>query len=93
MTKGELANILLKKFNDMSKVNSDFIVSSFRYLNPQLDSVIYNKYELVCYLADEWYSDNITKEVIDIKWNKFYDYYNDDDGLYYGLEDEDGYLL
>lgn len=93
MIKGDIVNILLNKFNNLSKEQANFIISSFRFLNPRLQSVIYNKYELVCYLADEWYADNITKEVIDVKWNKFYNYYNDDNGLYYGFEDENGYLV
>lgn len=91
MTKGDIVNILLKKFDGMSKTSSELLISVFRYLNPQLETVIHNKYELVCYLADEWYANNITKEVIEAKWNKFYDYYNDVDGLFH--EDEDGYLL
>ena len=36
---------------------------------------------------------NITNEVVEAEWNKFYDYYNDVDGLFYGLEDENGYLI
>ena len=91
MTKGDIVNILLKKFDVMSKTSSELLISVFRYLNPQLETVIRNKYELVCYLADKWYANNITKEVIEAKWNIFYDYYDDVDGLF--NEDEDGYLL
>ena len=91
MTKGDLVNILLKKFDVMSKTSSELLISIFRYLNPQLETVIRNKYELVCYLADKWYANNITKEVIEAKWNIFYADYNDVDGVF--NEDEDGYLL
>ena len=37
----------------------------------------------MCYLADKWYTDNITKEVVETEWDKFYDYYDDVDGLFH----------
>lgn len=77
----------------MSKTHSELLISVFEYLNPKLETVIHNKHELACYLADKWYTDNITNEVVEAEWNKFYDYYNDIDGLFYGLEDENGYLI
>ena len=77
----------------MSKTHSELLISVFEYLNPKLETVIHNKHELACYLADKWYTDNITNEVVEAEWNKFYDYYNDVDGLFYGLEDENGYLI
>lgn len=75
----------------MSKTHSELLISVFEYLNPKLETVIHNKHELACYLADKWYTDNITNEVVEAEWNKFYDYYNDVDGLFH--EDENGYLI
>ena len=91
MNKEEIITFVIKKFNEMSKPGLKLLISVFTYLNPELETVIHNKYELACYLADKWYTDNITKEVIEAKWNIFYDYYDDVDGLF--NEDEDGYLL
>ena len=93
MTKNEIITFVVKKFNEMSKTHSELLISVFEYLNPKLETVIHNKHELACYLADKWYTDNITNEVVEAEWNKFYDYYNDVDGLFYGLEDENGYLI
>lgn len=93
MTKNEIITFVIKKFNEMSKTHSELLISVFEYLNPKLETVIHNKHELACYLADKWYTDNITNEVVEAEWNKFYDYYNDVDGLFYGLEDENGYLI
>lgn len=92
MKKEEIINFVLNKFNKMSKEESELLISVFIYLNPELETVVYNKYELTCYLADKWYYDGIIKEIVELKWNKFFDYYNDVDGLFYGLEDENGYL-
>lgn len=93
MTKNEIITFVVKKFDEMSKTQSELLISVFTYLNPELETVIHNKHELACYLADKWYTDNITNEVVEAEWNKFYDYYNDIDGLFYGLEDENGYLI
>ena len=93
MTKNEIITFVIKKFNEMSKTHSELLISVFEYLNPKLETVIHNKHELACYLADKWYTDNITNEVVEAEWNKFYDNYNDIDGLFYGLEDENGYLI
>ena len=93
MTKNEIITFVVKKFNEMSKTHSELLISVFEYLNPKLETVIHNKHELACQLADQWYPDNITNEVVEAEWNKFYDYYNDVDGLFYGLEDENGYLI
>lgn len=91
MTKNEIITFVVKKFNEMSKTHSELLISVFGYLNPKLETVIHNKHELACYLADKWYTDNITNEVVEAEWNKFYDYYNDVDGLFH--EDENGYLI
>lgn len=91
MTKNEIITFVVKKFNEMSKTQSELLISVFEYLNPKLETVIHNKHELACYLADKWYTDNITNEVVEAEWNKFYDYYNDVDGLFH--EDENGYLI
>lgn len=91
MTKNEIITFACKKFNEMSKTHSELLISVFEYLNPKLETVIHNKHELACYLADKWYTDNITNEVVEAEWNKFYDYYNDVDGLFH--EDENGYLI
>lgn len=91
MTKNEIITFVVKKFNEMSKTHSELLISIFEYLNPKLETVIHNKHELACYLADKWYTDNITNEVVEAEWNKFYDYYNDVDGLFH--EDENGYLI
>lgn len=91
MTKNEIITFVVKKFNEMSKTHSELLISVFEYLNPKLETVIHNKHELACYLADKWYTDNITNEVVEAEWNKFYDYYNDVDGLFH--EDENGYLI
>ncbi len=91
MTKNEIITFVIKKFNEMSKTHSELLISVFEYLNPKLETVIHNKHELACYLADKWYTDNITNEVVEAEWNKFYDYYNDVDGLFH--EDENGYLI
>lgn len=91
MTKNEIITFVVKKFDEMSKTHSELLISVFEYLNPKLETVIHNKHELACYLADKWYADNITNEVVEAEWNKFYDYYNDVDGLFH--EDENGYLI
>lgn len=91
MKKTEIITFVEKKFDEMSKTGLELLISVFRYLNPKLETVIHNKHELACHLADEWYTDNITKEVIEAEWEKFYDYYNDVDGLFH--EDENGYLI
>lgn len=91
MKKTEIITFVEKKFDEMSKTGLELLISVFRYLNPKLETVIHNKHELACYLADKWYTDNITKEVIEAEWEKFYDYYNDVDGLFH--EDENGYLI
>ena len=91
MKKEEIITFIVNKFNKMSKMESKLIISVFQYLNPELETVIHNKYELACYLADKWYTDNITKKEVEVEWNIFYDYYDDVDGLF--NEDEDGYLL
>lgn len=91
MKKTEIITFVEKKFDEMSKTGLELLISVFRYLNPKLETVIHNKHELACYLADKWYTDNITKEVIEAEWDKFYDYYDDIDGLFH--EDENGYLI
>lgn len=91
MKKEEIITFIVNKFNKMSKMESKLIISVFQYLNSELETVIHNKYELACYLADKWYTDNITKKEVEVEWNKFYNYYNDVDGLFH--EDENGYLL
>lgn len=91
MKKEEIITFIVKKFNKMSKMESKLLISVFQYLNPELETVIHNKYELACYLADKWYTDNITKKEVEVEWNKFYNYYNDVDGLFH--EDENGYLI
>lgn len=91
MKKTEIITFVEKKFDEMSKTGLELLISVFRYLNPKLETVIHNKHELACHLADKWYTDNITKEVIEAEWEKFYDYYNDVDGLFH--EDENGYLI
>lgn len=91
MKKTEIITFVEKNFDEMSKTGLELLISVFRYLNPKLETVIHNKHELACHLADKWYTDNITKEVIEAEWEKFYDYYNDVDGLFH--EDENGYLI
>lgn len=91
MKKTEIITFVEKNFDEMSKTGLELLISVFRYLNPKLETVIHNKHELACHLADKWYTDNITKEVIEAEWEKFYDYYNDIDGLFH--EDENGYLI
>lgn len=91
MTKNEIITFVVKKFDEMSKTQSELLISVFTYLSPELETVIHNKHELACYLADKWYTDNITKKVVEAEWNKFYDYYDDVDGLFH--EDENGYLI
>ena len=91
MKKTEIITFVEKKFDEMPKTGLELLISVFTYLNPELETVIHNKYELACHLADKWYTDNITKEVIEAEWEKFYDYYNDVDGLFH--EDENGYLI
>lgn len=91
MKKTEIITFVEKKFDELSKEDLKLLISVFRYLNPKLETVIHNKHELACYLADKWYTDNITKEVIEAEWEKFYDYYDDVDGLFH--EDENGYLI
>ena len=91
MKKEEIFTFVMKKFNEISKTDLELLISVFTYLNPELESVIHNKHELACYLADKWYIDNITKEVVEAEWDKFYDYYDDIDGLFH--EDENGYLI
>lgn len=91
MKKTGIITFVEKKFDEMSKTGLELLISVFRYLNPKLETVIHNKHELACHLADKWYTDNITKEVIEAEWEKFYDYYNDVDGLFH--EDENGYLI
>ena len=91
MKKEEIITFVEKKFNEMPKTGLELLISVFTYLNPELETVIHNKHELACYLADKWYTDNITKEVIEAEWDKFYDYYDDVDGLFH--EDENGYLI
>lgn len=91
MTKNEIITFVVKKFDEMSKTQSELLISVFTYLNPELETVIHNRHDLACHLADKWYTDNITKEVIEAEWEKFYDYYDDVDGLFH--EDENGYLI
>lgn len=91
MKKTEIITFVEKKFDELSKEDLELLISVFRYLNPKLETVIHNKHELACHLADKWYTDNITKEVIEAEWEKFYDYYDDVDGLFH--EDENGYLI
>lgn len=91
MKKEEIITFVVKKFNEMPKTGLELLIRVFTYLNPELETVIHNKYELACYLADKWYTDNITKKEVEVEWNKFYTYYNDVDGLFY--EDENGYLI
>lgn len=91
MKKTEIITFVEKKFDEMPKTGLELLISVFQYLNPKLETVIRNKHELACYLADKWYTDNITKEVIEAEWEKFYDYYDDIDGLFH--EDENGYLI
>lgn len=91
MKKTEIITFVEKKFDEMPKTGLELLISVFQYLNPKLETVIRNKHELACYLADEWYTDNITKEVVEAEWEKFYDYYDDVDGLFH--EDENGYLI
>lgn len=91
MKKTEIITFVEKKFDEMSKTGLELLISVFRYLNPKLETVIHNKHELACYLADKWYTDNITKEEVETEWDKFYDYYDDVDGLFH--EDENGYLI
>lgn len=91
MKKEEIITFVVKKFNKMPKTGLKLLISIFTYLNPELETVIHNKYELACYLADKWYTDNITKKEVEVEWDKFYDYYNDIDGLFH--EDENGYLI
>lgn len=57
MTKNEIITFVVKKFNEMSKTHSELLISVFEYLNPKLETVIHNKHELACYLADKWYTD------------------------------------
>lgn len=91
MKKEEIITFIVNKFNKMSKMESKLLISVFQYLNPELETVIHNKYELACYLADKWYINNITKKEVEVEWDKFYNYYNDVDGLFH--EDENGYLI
>lgn len=91
MKKEEIITFVVKKFEGMSKTHSGLLISVFTYLNQELETVIHNKHELARYLADKWYTDNITKEVVEAEWDKFYDYYDDVDGLFH--EDENGYLI
>ena len=63
MKKEEIITFVMKKFDEISKTDLELLISVFTYLNPELETVIYNKHELSCYLADKWYTDNITKEV------------------------------
>lgn len=91
MKKEEIITFIVNKFNKMSKMESKLLISVFQYLNPELESVIHSKYELVCYLADKWYTNGINNEVIEAEWDKFYNYYNDVDGLFH--EDDNGYLI
>lgn len=91
MKKTEIITFVEKKFDEMPKTGLELLISVFQYLNPKLETVIHNKHELACHLADKWYTDNITNEVIEAEWEKFYDYYNDVDGLFH--EDENGYLI
>lgn len=91
MKKEEIITFVVKKFEGMSKTHSELLISVFTYLNQELETVIHNKHELARYLADKWYTDNITKEVVEAEWDKFYDYYDDVDGLFH--EDENGYLI
>ena len=91
MKKEEIITFVVKKFNEMPKTGLELLIKVFTYLNPELETVIHNKYELACYLADKWYTDNITKKEVEVEWDIFYDYYNDIDGLFH--EDENGYLL
>lgn len=91
MKKEEIITFVVKKFNEMPKTGLELLISVFTYLNPELETVIHNKYELACYLADKWYTDNITNKEVEAEWDKFYNYYNDVDGLFH--EDENGYLI
>lgn len=94
MTKSGIYDFVVEKFNDMSEEHADFTIASFKYLNKhRLSSDICDKYDIASYLSDKWYHDDISEEEIENEWNNFHDYYNDADGLYYGLEDENGYLV
>lgn len=91
MKKEEIITFVVKKFDELSKEDSKLLISVFRYLNPDLETVIHNKHDLVCHLADKWHGDNPSPERLDTLWEEFYDYYNDIDGLFH--EDENGYLI
>ena len=91
MKKEEIITFVEKKFNEMPKTGLELLISVFTYLNPELETVIHNKHELACYLADKRHGDNPSPERLDTLWDKFYDYYDDVDGLFH--EDENGYLI
>lgn len=65
MTKNEIITFVVKKFDEMSKTQSELLISVFTYLNPELETVIHNRHDLACHLADKWYTDNITKEEVE----------------------------
>lgn len=96
MDKFEIVAALVKKFKEMKDYKWEFVIASFNYLNKaNLPIKIKDKYGLAVYLADEWFDNSdseIDNERLDKLFNEFVNYYNDDDGLYYGLEDNDGYL-
>lgn len=91
MKKEEIITFVVKKFDEMPKTGLELLISVFQYLNPKLETVIHNKHELACYLADKWHGDNLSPERLDTLWEEFYDYYDDIDGLFH--EDENGYLI
>ena len=71
MKKTEIITFVEKKFDELSKEDLELLISVFRYLNPKLETVIHNKHELACHLADKWYTDNITKEVLKLNGRNF----------------------
>lgn len=52
MTKNEIITFVVKKFDEMSKTQSELLISVFTYLNPELETVIHNRHDLACHLAD-----------------------------------------
>lgn len=88
-------NFILIEYNRLSKNEQDILIKMFRWMNPVLNTVIYNKYELACYLADAWYKiydKDLNYLTTENEWNNFYNFYSDTDGVNFGNEDENGYL-
>lgn len=89
ISKNFLYHAILSKLNSMSELKRSVIMYSYNF---QHNKNIKNKYDLADTLVNDWYYDNITlNECID-KWNSFYKYHYDVDGLLFYLEDENGYL-